>query len=75
MVSYFEGDGSVATRRSETAWVHLLDQAIAENHFTLYAQLIEPLQVEGCGLRCEILLRLKDSDGKLINPGEFLPAA
>jgi diguanylate cyclase (GGDEF)-like protein/PAS domain S-box-containing protein len=75
VVSYFEVDGSVATRRSETAWVHLLDQAIAENHFTLYAQLIEPLQVEGCGLRCEILLRLKDSDGKLINPGEFLPAA
>jgi diguanylate cyclase (GGDEF)-like protein/PAS domain S-box-containing protein len=75
VVSYFDVDGSVETRRSETAWVHLLDQAMAENHFTLYAQLIEPLQVEGCGLRCEILLRLKDRDGKLINPGEFLPAA
>src|SRR5579859_222374 len=75
VVSYFDVDGSVETRRSETAWVHLLDQAMAENHFTLYAQLIEPLQVQGTGLRCEILLRLKDSDGKLINPGEFLPAA
>jgi diguanylate cyclase (GGDEF)-like protein/PAS domain S-box-containing protein len=75
VVSYFDVDGSVETRRSETAWVHLLDQAMAENHFTLYAQLIEPLQVQGTGLRCEILLRLKDRDGKLINPGEFLPAA
>ena len=75
VVSYFDVDGSVETRRSETAWVHLLDQAMAENHFTLYAQLIEPLQVDGCGLRCEILLRLKDRNGGLINPGEFLPAA
>ena len=75
VVSYFDVDGSVETRRSETAWVHLLDQAMAENHFTLYAQLIEPLQMQGCGLRCEILLRLKDSDGRLISPGEFLPAA
>jgi len=75
VVSYFDVDGSVETRRSEAAWVHLLDQAMAENHFTLYAQLIEPLQVEGQGLRCEILLRLKDRDGNLIQPGEFLPAA
>lgn len=75
VVSYFEVDGSVETRRSESAWIHLLDQAMTENHFTLYAQLIEPLQVEGHGLRCEILLRLKDRDGRLINPGEFLPAA
>ena len=75
VVSYFEVDGSVETRRSESAWIHLLDQAMTENHFTLYAQLIEPLQVEGAGLRCEILLRLKDRDGRLINPGEFLPAA
>jgi diguanylate cyclase (GGDEF)-like protein/PAS domain S-box-containing protein len=75
VVSYFDVDGSVETRRSETAWFHLLDQAMAENHFTLYAQLIEPLQLQGSGVRCEILLRLKDGDGKLINPGEFLPAA
>lgn len=75
VVAYFDVDGSVETRRSEAAWVHLLDQAMTENHFTLYAQLIEPLQVEGSGLRCEILLRLKDRDGRLINPGEFLPAA
>jgi len=75
VVSYFDVDGSVETRRSESAWVHLLDQAMTENHFTLYAQLIEPLQVEGNGLRCEILLRLKDKEGRLINPGEFLPAA
>ena len=75
VVSYFDVDGSVEARRSETAWVHLLDQAISENHFTLFAQKIEPLQGIGGGLRCEILLRLRDGDGKLIQPGEFLPAA
>ncbi len=75
VVSYFELDGSVESRRTEAAWVHLLDQAMTDNHFTLYAQLIEPLQVDGHGLRCEILLRLKDRDGQLINPGQFLPAA
>ena len=31
--------------------------------------------MKGGGVRCEILLRLKDRDGGLISPGEFLPAA
>lgn len=75
VVSYFDVDGSVEARRTETAWVHLLNQAVEEDHFTLFAQRIEPLQSAPGGLRCEILLRLRDKDGRLIQPGEFLPAA
>jgi diguanylate cyclase (GGDEF)-like protein/PAS domain S-box-containing protein len=75
VVAYFDVDGKVANRRSEMAWVHLLYQAMEEDSFTLYAQLIEPLNCDGAGMRCEILLRLRDKEGKLIQPGEFLPAA
>jgi len=75
VLSYFEVDGSVEHRRSEMAWIHLLYQAMEEDNFRLYAQLIEPLNKESSGVRCEILLRLRSKDGKLIQPGEFLPAA
>ena len=75
VLSYFEVDGSVESRRSESAWVHLLYQAMEEDNFTLYAQLIEPLHADKGGVRCEILLRLRDKDGQLIAPKEFLPAA
>lgn len=75
VLSYFEVDGSVEHRRSEMAWIHLLYQAMEEDNFRLYAQLIEPLNKDSSGVRCEILLRLRAKDGKLIQPGEFLPAA
>jgi diguanylate cyclase (GGDEF)-like protein/PAS domain S-box-containing protein len=75
VLSYFEVDGSVESRRSESAWVHLLYQAMEEDNFRLYAQLIEPLHADKSGVRCEILLRLMDKDGQLIAPKEFLPAA
>jgi diguanylate cyclase (GGDEF)-like protein/PAS domain S-box-containing protein len=75
VLSYFEVDGSVESRRSEMAWIHLLYQAMEEDNFALYAQLIEPLHADDGGMRCEILLRLRDKDGQLIAPREFLPAA
>ena len=75
VISYFEVDGSVESRRSEMAWIHLLYQAMEEDNFALYAQRIEPLHPDAGGMRCEILLRLIDKDGQVIAPREFLPAA
>ncbi|ABM01176.1 bifunctional diguanylate cyclase/phosphodiesterase [Shewanella amazonensis] len=57
-----------------TASVDIID-ALSQNQFQLYYQLIEPLLNEQAGIHMEILLRLQRPDGKMLSPGLFLPAA
>jgi EAL domain-containing protein (putative c-di-GMP-specific phosphodiesterase class I) len=46
------------------------------NNFKLYFQPISPILTgEHPEIHCEVLLRLQDSDGKVITPAEFLPVA
>jgi EAL domain-containing protein (putative c-di-GMP-specific phosphodiesterase class I) len=56
-------------------WVQRLERALDENRFVLYGQRIESIGSPRTGLRCEVLLRLRDEDESLILPGCFLPAA
>lgn len=57
-------------------WISRLQQALQEGRFTLFAQKILPLSPQTeTGLHFEILLRLRDEAGKLVSPGEFIPAA
>lgn len=63
-------------RKKESHWAHRLRQAIDEELFILYAQPIISLTDADEQVRnIEILLRLKNEDGKLLTPGAFLPAA
>ncbi len=72
---WVDTDHAVLARHGEMQWATRLAQALDEDRFVLYAQRIDPL--DGCeaGLRAEVLLRLRDGDGSLIQPGAFLPAA
>ncbi|UWX03555.1 EAL domain-containing protein [Pseudoxanthomonas sp. NC8] len=47
--------------------------AIAEQRLLLYAQRIESLHGQA-SLQYEVLVRLRESDGRLVQPGTFLPA-
>ena len=49
--------------------------ALADERFLLYAQPIVPVVEHGEGLHCEILLRLRQVDGRIQAPGYFFPAA
>ena len=70
---YETGDLDMARRHGEMQWVSRLTQALKEDRFELYCQAIAPL---GDGVRhCEVLLRLMDEDGRIVAPGEFIPAA
>jgi len=68
-----------AERRSgEMRWVTRISDAIQNDRFILYGQMIKPLNtaLDDGRLALEILLRMKDKDGMgLIPPGQFLPAA
>lgn len=67
-------DAITARTRGEMEWVGRLREAIAADRLELWAQRIVPAAGDG-GLRYEVLVRLRDSDGELHMPGAFLPAA
>lgn len=72
---YQEGDAEHTRHHTEMQWVARINQAMKENRFELFRQAIVPLQQETGEYRYELLLRLRDSDGKLVPPGLFIPSA
>jgi diguanylate cyclase (GGDEF)-like protein len=68
-------DRDCLDRQGEMQWLHRLHQAMEFNRFVIYAQPIFPLNKGDCTEYVEILLRLRDTDGTLVPPGAFLPAA
>ncbi len=73
--AWFDSDQAMRARHGEMQWATRLEQALDEDRFVLFAQRIEALGEGGPGLHAEVLIRLQDSDGSLIAPGAFLPAA
>lgn len=70
-------DEELTQRRGELNWISRIQEAIEQDHFVLYRQTIQPVPVnrEVGKLHCEILLRMKDADGNIIGPDQFIPAA
>ncbi|MDQ1835441.1 PAS domain-containing protein [Massilia scottii] len=73
--AWFDTDQAMRARHGEMQWASRLEQALDEDRFVLYGQRIETLCEGSTGLHAEVLIRLLDSDGSLIQPGAFLPAA
>ncbi len=71
------GHGNVHEQTIAMRWAMRLNAALQQEHFQLHCQRIAPLQGVDDGRRhFEILLRLYDpTSGKLLMPGEFVPAA
>ncbi len=72
---WFDTDQAMQTRHGEMQWATRIAQALDENHFALYAQRIDALDAQPHGLHAEVLLRMIDSDGSVVPPSAFLPAA
>lgn len=69
-------DTELLHRFGEMAWVQRIHDALEEQRFCLYAQNIAALHETSCeGTHIELLLRLRDKDGNLVPPGDFIPAA
>lgn len=69
-------DTELLHRFGEMAWVQRIHDALEEQRFCLYAQNIAALHNNGsAGAHIELLLRLRDKDGNLVPPGDFIPAA
>jgi diguanylate cyclase (GGDEF)-like protein/PAS domain S-box-containing protein len=63
--------------RAEMDWATRLSDAVDSDRLVLHAQLVRPLRESrlGEGLNFEVLVRMCDTDGTLILPAVFLPAA
>ena len=74
--SYQSNDLSMVRRFTDINIAARLRDAIAENRFQLYAQLITPMNA-GANARpyYELLLRMIDEDGETLGPDRFLSAA
>ena len=63
-------------RRGEMEWVSKLSKALEENRFELYIQEIRPLDRDRIPYsKGEILIRMKDEEGNMVMPADFIPAA
>jgi diguanylate cyclase (GGDEF)-like protein len=73
---YRTGDNDMAARRREMGWIARINLALAEDRFTLYHQRYLPLNpVAETTRHLEVLIRMIDEEGNLVQPGSFIPAA
>lgn len=68
-------DSAIASRMVEMEWVNRIRDAMRDGRMLLDYQELHPLQESNRGAHIELLLRLRDEDGKEVLPGAFLPAA
>jgi diguanylate cyclase (GGDEF)-like protein/PAS domain S-box-containing protein len=71
---YHAEDSDMMQRHGEMQWVELINQALDNNQFCLYAQKIVSLD-DSTDKHYEFLVRMIDDNDMIISPGAFLPAA
>ena len=71
---YLSDDKYFKEQKEQFDSVSIIHDALQDNRFILYVQTIKSLN-PSLPDHCEILLRLKDTDGKIIAPSTFIPAA
>jgi EAL domain-containing protein (putative c-di-GMP-specific phosphodiesterase class I) len=62
-------------RRREMQWAARINSALEDARFEIHRQIIQPLQRPETGLHYELLLRMRDEQGKLVAPDQFISAA
>jgi diguanylate cyclase (GGDEF)-like protein/PAS domain S-box-containing protein len=73
---YHPEDQGLARRHSEMQWVSKLTEAIKSDKLVLYSQEIVPVVPDSvAGRHFEVLVRMLDTDGSIVPPDRFLPAA
>ncbi len=73
---YSNEENRFAQRRGEMQWISRLTKALEEDRFVLYHQPIISLDGNGETLhKSEILIRMVDTENKIISPAYFIPSA
>ena len=62
-------------QRAAVQWASRINDALENDQFRLYAQIIRPVGKSTRRARLEVLVRLQESDGSIVLPGSFIPVA
>jgi diguanylate cyclase (GGDEF)-like protein len=73
--SFAENDIELMRRRREMQWAARINAALEEGRFELYRMTIQPLQRVASGSHYELLLRMRDENGRMVAPDQFISAA
>jgi diguanylate cyclase (GGDEF)-like protein/PAS domain S-box-containing protein len=73
-IHVYEADG-VSHRHREMHWVARVTRAAEENRLELFFQPIVRIGAQDAPTFHELTIRLRDDDGRLVPPSEFIPAA
>ncbi|MCU7799408.1 MAG: EAL domain-containing protein [gamma proteobacterium symbiont of Lucinoma myriamae] len=71
---YSLNDSQLQTQHNKMFWASETIQAIASGRMELYCQLIKPINADDQMLWYEVLVRIRDRQGKLVYPDSFIPA-
>ncbi|MES2604725.1 MAG: EAL domain-containing protein [Pseudomonadota bacterium] len=78
---FSQDDAGLTHRHNEMRWVSRINAALDAGRFQLWAQEIAEINHDHgkpsrtAGSHFEVLLRMHDDDGVLVQPGDFFPAA
>lgn len=74
---YAPDDSEMAERHGEMHWVARIAKAFEDDRFYLYYQSIVPTgdTSSASEQHFEVLIRMRDENGELVQPGSFIPAA
>jgi diguanylate cyclase (GGDEF)-like protein len=72
---YNEDDEGLSRRQTEMRLTSRITRALQEDRFALYCQEIVSAQPEGQPSHYEVLVRMCERGGRLLLPGQFIPAA
>jgi diguanylate cyclase (GGDEF)-like protein/PAS domain S-box-containing protein len=73
--SFAENDIELMRRRREMQWAARINAALEEGRFELFRMPILPLQKPEVGAHYELLLRMRDENGRIVAPDNFIAAA
>jgi diguanylate cyclase (GGDEF)-like protein/PAS domain S-box-containing protein len=73
--SFAENDIELMRRRREMQWAARITAALEEGRFELFRMPILPLQKPEVGAHYELLLRMRDENGRIVAPDNFIAAA
>lgn len=73
--SFAENDIELMRRRRETQWAARISAALDDGRFELYRMPIMALKHKEDGEHYEILVRMRDEQGKIVSPDHFIAAA
>ena len=73
--SFAENDIELMRRRREMQWAARINAALEEGRFEIHRMAIAPLQRTDPGQHYELLLRMRDENGRMVSPDNFISAA